>query len=576
MHKEDLLFLFSYLKRSLPPLIVSLVLSVFISALTLAIPYLVGQSIDLLIGPDQVDFGKLSLYGMWIALSGVGVGISQFFSGTINNRISFRLTQRLRDDLNEKIHRLPLSYLDNQQTGDILNRMIADVEAIAEGLILEFNQLFSNAMTIVATLTIMFVIHYRIALVVFLLTPLSLFVARFISRSTYRLFRKQSEIKAKQTGFVNEMIGSMKVVQAFRMEEENSRIFGEINADLEKSSISAVFFSSLVNPSTRFINALIYAGVTLAGAFICLSAHPMKIGTLTAFLSYVNQYTKPFNEITGVIGELQNSFASASRVRDLLSRPEETQEGNLLLERVEGSVTLDRVDFSYTSEVSLIQNLSLEIKPGTKVAIVGPTGCGKTTLINLLMRFYDPDSGSIRLDAKDIRTLQRHSLRDAYGMVLQDTWLKEGTIRDNVKMGKEDATDEEIRQALKESHCLSFVEQMPSGIDSLIKENGDGLSQGQKQLLSVSRIMLTRPPLLILDEATSSIDTRTEVKIQEAFNRLMEGKTSFIVAHRLSTIRNADLILVMNRGNVIEKGNHEELMAKKGFYYDLYNSQFKQ
>ena len=576
MHKEDLLFLFSYLKRSLPPLIVSLVLSVFISALTLAIPYLVGQSIDLLIGPDQVDFGKLSLYGMWIALSGVGVGISQFFSGTINNRISFRLTQRLRDDLNEKIHRLPLSYLDNQQTGDILNRMIADVEAIAEGLILGFNQLFSNAMTIVATLTIMFVIHYRIALVVFLLTPLSLFVARFISRSTYRLFRKQSEIKAKQTGFVNEMIGSMKVVQAFRMEEENSRIFGEINADLEKSSISAVFFSSLVNPSTRFINALIYAGVTLAGAFICLSAHPMKIGTLTAFLSYVNQYTKPFNEITGVIGELQNSFASASRVRDLLSRPEETQEANLLLERVEGSVTLDRVDFSYTSEVSLIQNLSLEIKPGTKVAIVGPTGCGKTTLINLLMRFYDPDSGSIRLDAKDIRTLQRHSLRDAYGMVLQDTWLKEGTIRDNVKMGKEDATDEEIRQALKESHCLSFVEQMPSGIDSLIKENGDGLSQGQKQLLSVSRIMLTRPPLLILDEATSSIDTRTEVKIQEAFNRLMEGKTSFIVAHRLSTIRNADLILVMNRGNVIEKGNHEELMAKKGFYYDLYNSQFKQ
>lgn len=576
MHKEDLLFLFSYLKRSLPLLIVSLVLSVFISALTLAIPYLVGQSIDLLIGPDQVDFGKLSLYGMWIALSGVGVGISQFFSGTINNRISFRLTQRLRDDLNEKIHRLPLSYLDNQQTGDILNRMIADVEAIAEGLILGFNQLFSNAMTIVATLTIMFVIHYRIALVVFLLTPLSLFVARFISRSTYRLFRKQSEIKAKQTGFVNEMIGSMKVVQAFRMEEENSRTFGEINADLEKSSISAVFFSSLVNPSTRFINALIYAGVTLAGAFICLSAHPMKIGTLTAFLSYVNQYTKPFNEITGVIGELQNSFASASRVRDLLSRPEETQEGNLLLERVEGNVTLDRVDFSYTSEVSLIQNLSLEIKPGTKVAIVGPTGCGKTTLINLLMRFYDPDSGSIRLDAKDIRTLQRHSLRDAYGMVLQDTWLKEGTIRDNVKMGKEDATDEEIRQALKESHCLSFVEQMPSGIDSLIKENGDGLSQGQKQLLSVSRIMLTRPPLLILDEATSSIDTRTEVKIQEAFNRLMEGKTSFIVAHRLSTIRNADLILVMNRGNVIEKGNHEELMAKKGFYYDLYNSQFKQ
>lgn len=576
MHKEDLLFLFSYLKRSLPPLIVSLVLSVFISALTLAIPYLVGQSIDLLIGPDQVDFGKLSLYGMWIALSGVGAGISQFFSGTINNRISFRLTQRLRDDLNEKIHRLPLSYLDNQQTGDILNRMIADVEAIAEGLILGFNQLFSNAMTIVATLTIMFVIHYRIALVVFLLTPLSLFVARFISRSTYRLFRKQSEIKAKQTGFVNEMIGSMKVVQAFRMEEENSRTFGEINADLEKSSISAVFFSSLVNPSTRFINALIYAGVTLAGAFICLSAHPMKIGTLTAFLSYVNQYTKPFNEITGVIGELQNSFASASRVRDLLSRPEETQEGKLLLERVEGSVTLDRVDFSYTSEVSLIQNLSLEIKPGTKVAIVGPTGCGKTTLINLLMRFYDPDSGSIRLDAKDIRTLQRHSLRDAYGMVLQDTWLKEGTIRDNVKMGKEDATDEEIRQALKESHCLSFVEQMPSGIDSLIKENGDGLSQGQKQLLSVSRIMLTRPPLLILDEATSSIDTRTEVKIQEAFNRLMKGKTSFIVAHRLSTIRNADLILVMNRGNVIEKGNHEELMAKKGFYYDLYNSQFKQ
>ncbi len=576
MNNKDLRFLLSYLKRSVPLLVFSFVLSVFVSGLTLAIPFLVGKSVDLLIGKDQVDFGKLSLYCLLIGLSGGGVSVSQYFAGTINNRISFRLTQRLRDDLNEKIHRLPLKYLDNQQTGDILNRMISDVETIADGLIMGFNQLFSNAITIVATLVIMFVINYRIALVVFLLTPLSIFVARFISRSTYRLFRKQSEIKARQTGFVNEMIGSMKVVQAFRMEKENSRTFEKINADLEKSSISAVFFSSLVNPSTRFINALIYAGVALTGALICLSASPMKIGTLTAFLSYVNQYTKPFNEITGVIGELQNSFASASRVRDLLIQPEETREEDGILPRAEGKVVLEKVDFSYTPQVKLIQNLSLEVQPGTKVAIVGPTGCGKTTLINLLMRFYDPDSGTISLDSKDIRTLQRHSLRDAYGMVLQDTWLKAGTIRDNVKMGKEDATDEEIRQALKESHCLSFVEQMPSGIDSLVKENGDGLSQGQKQLLSVSRIMLTRPPLLILDEATSSIDTRTEIKIQEAFNRLMEGKTSFIVAHRLSTIRNADLILVMNRGNVIEKGNHQELMAQKGFYYDLYNSQFKQ
>ena len=438
-----------------------------------------------------------------------------------------------------------------------------------------FNQLFSSVITIIACLVIMFVMNYKIAAVVVIFTPLSIFVARFISKSTFNLFKKQSTIKASQTGFINEMITNEKIVQSFQMEKENNEVMKKYNDELENIGIKAVFFSSIANPSTRFINAIIYAGVALTGALLCLGPDPITIGVLSSFLFYVNHYTKPFNEITEVIAELQNSFATTGRVKELLEEEEEVKEGDIILEKAEGDMDIEHVNFQYTPEVPLIVDFNLSVKKGTKVAIVGPTGCGKTTLINLLMRFYDPQKGEIKIDEKNLKDITRHSLRDNYGMVLQETWLKETSIKENVKMGKEDATDEEVIEALTECHCMKFVNQLEKGIDTIIKEDGGGLSQGQKQLLCVSRIMLTKPPLLILDEATSSIDTRTEIKIQEAFNHLMEGKTSFIVAHRLSTIKNADIILVMNNGNIIEMGNHETLLEKKGFYYNLYNSQFK-
>ena len=585
MKKSNFKFLLTYLKKYLPLLAISILCAIVSSLLTLLVPYIVGKSIDLLLGKDLVDMEKIVQNCLIILIATVGICFTQYFASIINTKICFSMTRDLRRDLNNKIHTLPLKYLDNQPVGQVVNRIISDVEVISDGLIMGFNQLFSSIVTIIACLTIMLCMNYKIALVVILLTPLPLFVARFISKSTYSLFKKQSVIKAKQTGFINEMITNEKVVQTFQMEKENNMQKQQIrdyeekyeakNNELEKVGIKAVFFSSIVNPTTRFINALIYAGVALTGAMLCLSPDPIKVGVLSTFLFYVNHYTKPFNEITEVIAELQNSFATTSRVKELLEEKEEVADGTYVLQKAEGDFDIDRVYFQYTEEVPLITDFCLNVKKGTKVAIVGPTGCGKTTLINLLMRFYDPKSGSISIDGHKINEVTRHSLRNNYGMVLQETWLKETSIKDNVKMGKQDATDEEVIKALEECHCMTFVNQLEDGINTIVKEDGGGLSQGQKQLLCVSRIMLTHPPLLILDEATSSIDTRTEIKIQEAFNKLMEGKTSFIVAHRLSTIKNADIILVMNNGNIIEMGNHNQLLEKKGFYYNLYNSQFK-
>ncbi len=568
-------FLFKYLKKYNIWLFLSLFGSLISSLLTLLIPYIVGKVIDLMIGFNLVDIDKIVYYCLVIFVSSVLIALSQYFSGIINNRICFSMTRDLRKDMNQKIHHLPLNYLDNQPIGEIVNRIISDVEVISDGLIMGFNQLFSSIITIISCLVIMFILNYKIALVVFILTPISILIARFIAKSTYSLFKKQSIIKAKQTGFINEMITNQKVVKDFQMEEINNQKSFSLNQEIEKVGTKAIFFSSLVNPSTRFINAMIYAGVAFTGALICLSPYPIKIGTLSSLLFYVSHYTKPFNEITSIISELQNAFATTSRVKELLYQENEVQDGQYILDSAKGNIDIEHVDFSYSPDKELIKDFSLHIAPGTKVAIVGPTGCGKTTLINLLMRFYDPVKGVIKIDGHDIKTITRHSLRDNYGMVLQDTWLKECSIKDNVKMGKEDASDEEVVEVLKLSHCYKFVEQMEQEINTIIKEDGGSLSQGQKQLLCVSRIMLTKPPLLILDEATSSIDTRTEIRIQEAFNILMKGRTCFIVAHRLSTIKNADLILVMNNGNIIEMGKHQDLLDKKGFYYQLYNSQFK-
>ena len=575
MKSGNFSFLFKYLKKYNLWLFLSLFCSLISSLLTLLIPYIVGKVIDLMIGLSLVDIDKIVYYCLVIFASSVLIAISQYFSGIINNRICFSMTRDLRKDMNQKIHHLPLNYLDNQPIGEVVNRVISDVEVISDGLIMGFNQLFSSVITIISCLVIMFVLNYKIALVVFILTPVSILIARFIAKSTYSLFKKQSIVKAKQTGFINEMITNQKVVKDFQMEDINNQKSFVLNKEIEKVGTKAIFFSSLVNPSTRFINAMIYAGVAFTGALICLSKDPIKIGTLSSLLFYVSHYTKPFNEITSIISELQNAFATTSRVKELLYQENEVQDGEYVLSSAKGNIDIDHVDFSYSPDKELIKDFSLHIAPGTKVAIVGPTGCGKTTLINLLMRFYDPIKGTIKIDGRDIKSITRHSLRDNYGMVLQDTWLKECSIKDNVKMGKENASDEEVIEVLKLSHCYKFVQQMEQGINTIIKEDGGSLSQGQKQLLCVSRIMLTKPPLLILDEATSSIDTRTEIKIQEAFNLLMKGRTCFIVAHRLSTIKNADLILVMNKGNIIEMGKHQELLDKKGFYYQLYNSQFK-
>ena len=562
-------------------MVVSIILAVIVVALTLYAPILIGEAIDLLAdGKGSVDFSQVTEK---LLATAVVIGITsvvQWVMNAINNRIAYHVVRDIRNEAFRHIEVLPLSYIDANPTGDIVNRVIADADQFSEGLLLGFTQLFTGVATIVGTLIFMFTISWQIAIVVVVTTPLSLFVAKFIASRTYRMFRLQTETRGQQTAFIDEMIGNQKVVQAFSHEKKSLEDFDRINDRLAEYSLKATFFSSLSNPSTRFVNSVVYAGVALCGALICISsagtAAAFTVGQLSCCLSYTNQYTKPFNEISGVITELQNALACAARLFDLIEeKPQVSEPENAVtLTDVKGSVKLENVDFSYVPDRKLIEGLNLSVNPGQRIAIVGPTGCGKTTIINLLMRFYDVDSGSVNVEGNDIRNVTRHSLRESYGMVLQETWLKSGTIRDNIVMGRPDATDEEVIAAAKASHAHSFIKRMPRGYDTVIGEDGGSLSQGQKQLLCITRVMLCLPPMLILDEATSSIDTRTEIKIQDSFAKMMKGRTSFIVAHRLSTIREADVILVMKDGHIIEQGNHEQLLARNGFYANLYNSQF--
>ena len=542
-------------------------------ALTLYLPILIGDAIDLIVGPGQVDFpGIARLVGIMAVCIGI-TALAQWIMNACNNRMTYGIVRDVRRDAFDKIEKLPFQYLDTHTSGEVVNRVIADVDQFADGLLMGFTQFFTSLMTILGTLFFMLRIHAGIALVVICITPLSLFVAAFIAKKTYNMFKVQSEIRGEQTGYIDEMVGNLKVVQAYSREEASMETFDEINERLQKSSLKAIFFSSITNPSTRFVNSLVYAGVGVTGAIVAINGG-ISIGQLTAFLGYANQYTKPFNEISGVVTELQNALACAGRILELID--EEPQipdaEDAVILEDVQGNVAIDDVSFSYVPEQKLLEHVSLKVAAGQRIAIVGPTGCGKTTLINLLMRFYDVNRGQILVEGNDIRQVTRASLRESYGMVLQETWLKTGTIRENIAMGRPDATDEEIIQAAKLTHAHSFIKRLPQGYDTVVTENSDSLSQGQKQLLCIARVMLCHPPMLILDEATSSIDTRTELKVQEAFARLMEGRTSFIVAHRLSTIQGADVILVMKDGNIIEQGNHQQLLQKRGFYYELYNS----
>ena len=555
-------------------LLLSLLLGAVSVAFTLLVPVLIGEAIDAM-GTGAGWLELVLAYLFWIALLSVATALATWLMNTVNNRISYHVVRDLRNRAFARIGKLPLRYLDSHPHGDIVSRVIADADQFAEGLLLGFSQFFTGALTIIGTLIFMLVLHPGVTLIVVLLTPLSLFVARFVASRTYHMFREQSDARAAQTALIDEMIGAGKLVQAFGVEEETLAAFDETNKVLEKKSLRAVFFSSLTNPSTRFINSVVYAGVALVGAFTVVSGG-MTVGSLSSFLSYANQYTKPFNEISGVITELQNALACAGRLFELIEEEPESDDTALpALPPARGAVALDGVHFAYTPDRPLIRDFCLSVKPGQRVAIVGPTGCGKTTLINLLERFYDVDRGVITVDGTDIRAVTRHSLRENYGMVLQETWLRHATIRENIAMGLPDATDAEIEQAARASHAHGFISRLPQGYDTVIGEEGGSLSQGQKQLLCIARVMLRLPPMLILDEATSSIDTRTEMKIQEAFARLMQGRTSFIVAHRLSTIREADVILVMRDGNVIEQGTHEELLAAHGFYHTLYHSQFE-
>ena len=569
-----------YVKRHGVFMVLSILFAAITVALTLYTPILIGDAIDLIVGKGQVDFAGIAAI---LIKTGIIIGITaliQWLMNTINNRITYHVVRDIRNEAFRKIEILPLSYIDAHPYGDIVNRVIADADQFADGLLMGFTQLFTGIVTILGTLFFLFSISWKIAIVVVIVTPLSLFIARFIANRTYRMFRVQSETRGQQTAFIDEMIGNQKVVQAFSHEGEALEEFDRINDRLADCSLRATFYSSLTNPCTRFVNSVVYAGVALAGALICIATagavNPFTIGQLSACLSYANQYTKPFNEISGVVTELQNALACASRLFELIEEEPQIPEpaDAVELADVKGSVELNDVSFSYVPDRKLIEGLNLSVKPGQRIAIVGPTGCGKTTIINLLMRFYDVNSGSITVEGTDIRNATRNSLRSSYGMVLQETWLRSGTIRDNIVMGKPDATDEEIIAAAKASHAHSFIKRLPQGYDTVITEDGGSLSQGQKQLLCITRVMLCLPPMLILDEATSSIDTRTEIKIQDSFAKMMNGRTSFIVAHRLSTIREADVILVMKDGHIIEQGNHEELLAKNGFYANLYNSQF--
>ena len=554
----------------------SLLLAAINVALTLYIPYLTGQAIDLIVDKNQVQFSGVVQIAVFIGIAAVISALAQWLMNLLNNRITYGMVRKLRRDAFAKLQKLPLSYLDSHSVGEILSRMMSDVDQFTDGLLMGFAQFFTGILTILGTLVIMLTIHPPIALVVILVTPLSLFVASFIAKRTYSMFQKQAETRAEQTAMIDEYVGNHKVAVAFGREDEAQEEFNEINDRLGKASLRATFFSSLTNPSTRFVNNLVYAGVALVGALTVLGGSGFTVGMLSVFLSYANQYTKPFNEISGVLTELQNALACAARLLELMD--ETTVPADLpdarVLDKTDGSVTLSDVAFSYTPNQDLIKDLSLAVSSGQRVAIVGPTGCGKTTVINLLMRFYDVTDGSIKVSGTDVREVTRDSLRASWGMVLQDTWLRAATVRENICMGKPDATDEEMIAAAKAAHAHSFIKRLPNGYDTLLGENGGTLSQGQKQLLCIARVMLALPPMLILDEATSSIDTRMELKIQNAFAEMMKGRTSFIVAHRLSTIESADVILVMQNGKIIEQGNHKELLSLGGFYHHLYTCQF--
>ena len=575
MKKNTLKKVLRYVSKYHFLIALSMILAVLTALLSLYVPILAGNAIDLLTGKGAVDFQKVTQILVRIAICVLCISFAQWYMNRINNRITFNVVRDVRKDAFERLQVLPLSYLDRKPTGEIVSRIISDVDLFADGLLMGFTQLFTGVVTIIGTLAFMFYLNWSIAAIVVVLTPLSLLLARFIATKSFALFKEQSSARSDQTAFVDEMVGNLSVVKAFAHEDENLSVFDKINDRLEESSIKATFISSLTNPGTRFINNIVYAAVALFGSFACL-AGGMTVGGLTIFLSYANQYTKPFNEISGVITELQNALACAERVFELIDEKAEDADDSFdeLHNNLDGNVRIEDVSFSYDKKMSLIEGLNLDIKKGERVAIVGPTGSGKTTLINLLMRFYDVDQGSINIDGHDIRLLKRKDLRSNFGMVLQETWLRSGTIKENITLGREGFTDEEIIEAAKASHAHSFIKRLPEGYNTVISENGGSLSQGQKQLLCITRVMLKVPPMLILDEATSSIDTRTEIRIQKAFNKMMQGRTSFIVAHRLSTIREADVILVMKDGHIIEQGCHRQLLDKKGFYSELYNSQF--
>ena len=558
-----------------PALIASLLLATVYVAMTLYIPILVGNAIDCIIEAGNVDFAAMGLYLRKILGCAAIAALAQWVMNEINNRITYRVTRDIRNEAFRHIQVLPLSYLDRQSQGDVVSRVISDVDTFADGLLMGFTQLFTGIMTILGTLFFMLRISWQIALVVIIITPLSLVVANFIATRTYSMFKVQTVTRGEQTAMIDETIGGIKLVQAFGHEGESMEAFDEVNERLRKCSLKAIFFSSLTNPATRFVNSVVYAGVGLTGALMAIGGG-ISVGNLTSFLNYANQYTKPFNEISGVVTELQNALACAGRVFELIEEPARSPEPEhpQRPEKVEGAVEIKDLSFSYVPEKPLIGDFNLCVKPGMRVAIVGPTGCGKTTFINLLMRFYDPDGGEICLDGINTQNMNRGELRRCVGMVLQDTWLKAGTIRENITMGKPDASDEEVIAAAKQAHAHGFIKRLPNGYDTIIGESGGSLSQGQKQLLCIARVMLCLPPMLFLDEATSSIDTRTEIRIQHAFDTMMKGRTSFIVAHRLSTIRNADLILVMRDGHIVEQGTHEELLKRNGFYAELYRSQF--
>lgn len=556
-------------------LIISVLLVILNVMMTLYIPIIVGNAIDCIVDMGMVDYAQMGVYLRNVILCAFIAAISQWLMSEINHRMTYQVTRNIRDEAFRHIQVLPVSYLDKHSQGDIVSRIIADVDTFADGLLMGFTQLFTGVITILGTLVIMLRIHWGTALVVVCITPLSLIVANFIATRTYSMFKLQSTTRGEQTGLIDETIGNIKVVQAFGHEAVSLEQFDEINDRLQSASLRAIFFSSLVNPCTRFVNSVVYAGVGLTGALIAISGG-ITVGNLTSFLNYANQYTKPFNEISGVVTELQNALACAGRVFDLIEAPARAQEPETPQqpEKIQGALEIRDLEFSYVPEKPLIKNFNLSVKPGQRIAIVGPTGCGKTTFINLLMRFYDPDAGEIEIDGINTQHMRRGDLRKSVGMVLQDTWLKAGTIRENIAMGRPDASEDEIIAAAKQAHAHGFIRRLPKGYDTVISENGEGLSQGQKQLLCIARVMLCLPPMLFLDEATSSIDTRTEAKIQKAFHSMMKGRTSFIVAHRLSTIQEADLILVMRDGQIVEQGKHQELLDKRGFYASLYQSQF--